>query len=975
MLTLEAAHPPRLPRTDARRRSVSGLDPLALVAVAVLVGLGELNLTATGGSRLAVHQLLSVLGALALLPLLIRVRAASLPLIGRLAYAVALTLLLTVLLKGRAAYGAQRWFSLWVFDVQPSELAKLGLLLMLADVLGGGRPRWRRAGLAMGVAAAPVALTLLQPDLSTAALLAILTLVLLLVARVPIALLGGLAITGAAVAQPAVRLLRPYQLARLDAFLSGSRSAGGPGWAVLQANIALAWGGWFGRSKDPLHLLLASYLPARQTDLAFVSLVEQWGLAAGVAAVAAVLVLLWRLIKVSRHARTSSGALVAAGLALLLGCETVISVGGNLGVLPLAGVPFPFLSYGGTVAAVHLAAIGLALAGPREARQRHLWMPPRWRRRQPVLARLLAIGIAAQLIGLSLFAWHQQRANGSELRRAGELQMSRCVRLPASRGMITDRHGTPLAVDAPEDEVLVAPSLVKQRRSTMQQLGVLTGINPISLRRALEQDTEGPTVKLAVVPAAVGARLQAAGLPGVLVAQAPRRGYPYGPVLAPLLGFVGLASPTDLRDRPDLALGSYVGRASLERQYDALLRGIDGSQCFYVQPAGQPVLLAGQTPPVPGANVRLSLDLSLQQEATSALADALRGVPGQPRGDQGAVVVMSAQSGELLAMASLPAYDNNLFGPPTDGAALLRAAQQPGDPMLEHAVQVAVPPGSTFKLVVGAADTVFAAIPPGQVIPTGYTFSLGTHVYHGWGPLPPQDLTLAIAWSNDVYFYKLALALGPERIQQVASQLGVGRRTGIDLPDEASGFLGTPESVRQLGETWYPGASVILGIGQGYVLATPLQDARWTAAVVTGHVVTPRLGLAFQSADRAVALPSVAPAPLPFAAGLSPIKEGMRLAVTQGTATQLRDLPMPIGGKTGTAEDPSTSSGGADAWFTAFTPIEHPDVVVTVMVRGGGEGHLTAEPVADRVLRFYATHRDTIMAAAPYEPLPTAGQS
>jgi cell division protein FtsI/penicillin-binding protein 2/cell division protein FtsW (lipid II flippase) len=973
MLTLEAAHRVRQPRTDRVQAGVGGLDPLALGAVGVLVGLGELNLMAIGGRGLAVHQMISVLAALAPLPLLIRVRAASLPVIGRLAYGFALALLLAVLMKGHAAYGAQRWFSLWVFDVQPSELAKLGLLLMLADVVGGARPGWRRAAIAMGLAAAPIALTLLQPDLSTGALLAIMTFVLLLVARVPIRLLGGMTLAGTAVAPAAVHLLRPYQLARLQAF--AAHSAGGPGWAVLQAHIAVGWGGLSGRSRDPLHLLIASYLPARQTDLAFASLVEQWGLAAGGTAIAAVLLLLWRLIRASRRARSSRGALVAAGLGLLLGCETIISVGGNLGVLPLAGVPFPFLSYGGTVAAVHLVAIGLALAGPREARWRRLWMPPRWRRRQPLLARLAATGVAAQLVGLSVFAWHLQHTSGPELRIAGELQMSRCVRLAAPRGTITDRHGMPLAVDAPEDEVLVAPSIVRQRPSTMRQLGALAGMSSSSLRKALDRTADGPTLRLTVVPAAVGARLRAAALPGVLITQAPRRSYPYGPLLAPLLGFVGLASPADLRARPDLALGSYVGRAALERQYDALLRGVDGSQCFYVDPAGQPADLARYTPPVPGANVRLSLDLSLQQEATSALADALRGVPGQPRGDQGAVTVMNAQTGELLAMASLPAYDDNLFGPPADGAALRQAAQEPGDPMLEHAVQVAVPPGSTFKLVVGAADTVFGAIPPNQVIPTGYTFSLGTQVYHGWGSLPPQDLTQAIAWSNDVYFYKLALALGPERIQQVATQLGVGRPTGIDLPGESSGFLGTPESVRQLGETWYPGASVILGIGQGYVVATPLQDARWTAAVVTGHVVTPHLGLAFQSADRAVALPSVAPAPLPFAAGLAPVKEGMRLAVTQGTATLLRNLPLPIGGKTGTAEDPSTPSGGADAWLTAFAPADRPEVVVTVMVRGGGEGHLTAEPVADRVLRFYAAHGEAIMAAAPYGPLSPPDQS
>jgi cell division protein FtsI/penicillin-binding protein 2/cell division protein FtsW (lipid II flippase) len=970
VLTLEEAGTRHRPAPPAQRLGGWEIDWPAVLAVAALVGLGELNLLAIGGGGLAVHQLLSVIGGLALLCLLLRVRAASLPLLGTMMYALTVLLLLAVTFKGRGAYGAQRWFSLGIFDLQPSELAKLGLLLLLATLLGGGRAGWERAAAALAAAAVPIGLTLLQPDLSTASVLAALALAMLVVARAPVPMLAGLVGAAAAVAPLAVRFLRPYQVARLHAFLSGTSSSSGPGWALLQAHIAVAWGGLFGRFQDPLHLLLATYLPARQTDLAFASLVEQWGLVGGAAAVVAVVVLVWRLTSASRRARTRSGALVAAGLAVLLGVETVVSVGGNLGVLPMAGVPFPFVSYGGTVAAVHLAALGLALAGPREARRRRLWMPARWALRQPRLVRLAGLGIAMQLVGLSLLAWHLQQASGPELRSVGTVQMSRCVRLPASRGIIADRHGTPVAVDAPEDQVLAVPGLVVSRPATARRLSALTGVAPAELHRLLRQPADGPAVRVATVPSTVGAQLQAADLTGVMVTQSPRRAYPYGPLLGPLLGFTGVASPEDMAARPDLALGSYVGKAGLERQYDALLRGIDGSQCFSVDPLGRPVAAAQHTPPVPGANLQLSLDLGMQEAATGALADALRGVPGQPRGDQGAVVVMSAQTGDLLALASLPAYDDNAFGPPADLAAVRQAAGAPGDPMLEHAAQDAVPPGSTFKLVVGAADTVFGAIPVGQVIPTGYTFTLGDHTYHGWGTLPPQDLTQAIGWSNDVYFYKLALALGPDRIHQVGSQLGVGQRTGIDLPDESAGLLGTPESVQRMGETWYPGTSVILGIGQGYVTVTPLQNARWTAAVTTGQLVTPHLGLAFQpGGSAAMALPGPVPVALPFAGGLGPVRDGMRLAVTQGTATLLRDVQMPVGGKTGTAEDPSTPSGGEDAWFTSVAPIDHPEIVVTVLVRGGGEGGLTSAPVADRLLRLYAAGRDAILAAAPYAPL------
>jgi cell division protein FtsI/penicillin-binding protein 2/cell division protein FtsW (lipid II flippase) len=969
MLTIEnASAVPRRRRPERRH----GIDPLALLAVAVLVGLGELNLLAIGDASLASHQLVAVMAGVGLLVLLLGLRAASLPLLAWAAYAGALVLLVLVIVRGRGAYGAQRWLSLGVVDIQPSELAKLGVLLLLAQLLGRRPAGWRTAAAAMLAAAVPAVLTLRQPDLSTGTILVALTLAMLVLARVPVPLLAGV-LGAAAVALPLTfRLLKPYQVARLDAFLTGSSSAEGPGWAVLQAHIAVGWGAWLGRARDPLHGLLASYLPARESDLAFASLVEQWGLVAGGLAVLAVIVLVWRLAVASRRARTRVGSLVAAGLALLLGCETVVSVGGNLGALPLAGVPFPFLSYGGTVAAVHLAALGLALVGAREASGRQLWMPPRWWRVHPRLVRIGAAGLAVQLVALSVVAWHLQTMSGDDLRHAGQVQMTRCLTVPAPRGLITDRHGVPLAQDAPQDLVLVAPAMVRAHPPAAAQLAAMTGIAPAALDQVLARPPDGAMLKLGMVSADVGARIQFSQLPGVVVAQGPGRVYPQGALLGPMLGYVGLASQDDLGARPDLVLGSYVGRSGLERQYDTLLGGVDGEQCYYVDPASRPVRSALSSPPVPGSDVRLALDLGLQQVASDALAAALRGVGGQPRGDQGAAVLMDARTGAVLAMASLPSYDNGVFGPPADPAAIARAAAGPGSPMLEHVTQTAVPPGSTFKLVVGAADAVFGAIPPDVVIPTGYTYSLGGHTYHGWTSLPPQNLVQAIGWSNDVYFYKLAVALGPDRIHEVATQIGAGVPTGIDLPGENPGYLGTPESVEKDGGTWYGGTSVILGIGQGEVSATPLQDARWTAAVSTGTLVTPYLGMAYESGETARALPHAAPAPLPFAGTLGPVRDGMRLAVTGGTATFLRDVPVPAGAKTGTAEDPSTPSGGDDSWFTAAAPFDHPEVVATAMVRGGGEGAFTAGPVVDKLLRYYFAHRDAILSTAPYAPAPAA---
>ncbi|MBO0688667.1 MAG: FtsW/RodA/SpoVE family cell cycle protein [Candidatus Dormibacteraeota bacterium] len=955
------------PRHELRHRRwlrVVGAEVATLLPVTVLATLGTLNLRAIGDVSLAQHQVFAVLVGFLLYALLRRTRQRWSHRIAVAAYAASVVLLLAVVAGGSSAYGAQRWLALGSVSLQPSELAKLGLLLVLADLLGSRLLTRRRLLGALALAAVPIVLTLAQPDLSTAVLLAGLALALLVLARAPLRFLVPLFVALVVLGPVGERFLRPYQLTRLQEFLSGSGNAGNPAWTQLQAHIALAWGGLFGQAGSPLHGLIATYLPARETDLAFASLIEEFGLAAGVLCCLGVAVLVWRLVVAGRHAATRSAGLGAAGLAALLGAEALVSVGGNLGLLPIAGVPFPFLSYGGTAAAAHLAAIGLVLGVQRDGLRIKLWLPPLGGLARPRLGRWGAAGATGLLMFAALFAWHLQWSSGADLRNAGEVQMTRCVNVQAARGLITDRHGAPLAEDTEADDVQVTPALLQGNGHAIAELaGALT--MPVS---TLQHELGAAANQLLLpvagnVPAAVGARVAAAGLPGVQVTPSSRRVYPAGPTTAPLLGFVGTATPSDLQEWPGLPQTAILGRAGLEQEYDGSLRGTFGSECFYVTPAGTPVTVASRSTPVPGGDLRLSIDLGLQQASTSALASALAGIPGEPRGTDAAAVVMDARTGQVLSMASLPSYDDNVFGPPVDQAALAQATQQPGSPMLEHATQVAAPPGSTFKLVVGSADTVYGAIPPGDVIPTGYTYTLGNQTWHGWGPLPPQDLSQAIGWSNDVYFYKLANALGPDRIQQVATKLGVGEPSGIDLPGESAGYLGTPATVQRQGGQWYPGTTVILGIGQGAVTATPLQDARWTAGVATGEVVTPHLGLTLTSGSGSTTtLRWPQPQQLPFAGQLGPIVDGLQLATTVGTAATIGRLPMPVGGKTGTAEDPATP-GGTDAWYTAVAPMPNPQVVVTVFVRGGGDGDVTGAQVAGTILGYYAAHQAGILGS------------
>ncbi len=958
MLSVERSAQPRRRRGPSRRVETAHPRPdlIAVLSLTTLVVLGLANLRALGARSLEYHQIITVLAGVAIFLALRRLPSSSLRWFGWTCYGLSVVLLVAVIGAGDAGFGARRWLTVGSFTVQPSEFAKVGLLLVLAHVLGTDRPWYRRMALALIVAAAPIALVVIEPDLSTATVLAAMTLAMLVLGRIPLKVIALLVGAVVLVAPFAEHLLQPYQVERLHAYLSGSGSSAGAGWTILQAHIALAWGGISGTAGGGMNLILAQYLPARETDLAFASLVEQWGIRAGALAVLAAAALVWRAAAVSRQARTRGAALSAAGFAVLLGVEVAVSVAANLGLIPTAGVPFPLLSYGGTAAAVHIARAGLVLGVRTEAERHRLWVAPKWRRVHPRLVRVAAFCVSVGLVAMTGFGWHLQKSRGDELRSAGLFQMTRCTPIPAPRGVITDRHGVPLATNLPMYRVSAVPHLVEQ--SSLPELAALVA-RPLSIVRQLVSTTDnGFVVPLATLPPQAAARVRAADLAGVLVESDPRRFYPYGALLGAVLGWSGIASAEDMQRWPDVGLGEIVGRAGLEEMYDPILRGTPGEQCVYVDPAGHPVRLASRTPPVPGSPLRTTLDLGLQQRFTAALGAAM-----STGADTSGGVVLDPRTGQVLAMASLPGYDDNVYGPPVDSAALARLNDAAGHPQLQHATQVTAPPGSTFKLVVAAANAVRPAIPPDLVITTGGSWTLGGHTFHNWSALPPQDLTQAITWSNDVYFYQLAWALGPARIIAAARQLGVGQPTGIDLPGESSGYLGTPTTVKKdIGADWYPGSTVLLGIGQGYITVTPLLDALWTAGVATGAMVTPHLGLAYGSGRGTwTQLPWPAPRELPFAHALGTVRAGMRGVVTSGTAQLLSTLPAPAGGKTGTAEDPTAPASGEDSWLSAVAPMNAPAVTATAMVHGGTAHARASEPV--RVaLDWFLRHRAAIMS-------------
>ncbi|MHB8393429.1 MAG: FtsW/RodA/SpoVE family cell cycle protein [Candidatus Dormibacteria bacterium] len=964
--------------------AVPALDPLMVGAILTLCVLGIMNLVAVGDRSLAVHQSMTVVLGLGVLVWAWRTPSRWWNWLGRLAYAGSVVLLMGVAVHGVDAYGAKRWIDIGVL-IQPSELAELGLILLLAEVMSHREWRERkRVGLTLILAVPPIALTLLEPDLSTSALLCLIVAVAMVLGRVRLKVLAGLLLAGLLFLPIGLHLLRPYQLARLHTYLSSGANGSSGGFTLLQSHIAIASGGLLGSGHSSIGQLLSSYLPARETDLAFASLVEQFGLITGGIAILAVLVLVWRLVSAATHSRTVQASLIAGVMAVLVGGEVVLSVGGNLGLLPLAGVPIPFLAYGGTVTIAHMAAFGFILAGRLDAERRPLWRIPLRLRSRPRLVRTLSGALALSLLMLGGYAYQLQVLKGGQLRQDALNEITRYIPLTPERGVIEDRQGQVLAAGPAADQVVAIPQLVPSH--DLGGLAQLLDQTRARLSKEMSQPTDGGwTVTLAAQLAMVKATmLQAAGIPGVLVEPALGRSYPYGSLLGPIIGYTGVETPQQVKQFGPLPSGATLGQAGLEEQYNTLLSGRYGYQEILVNSQNVPVALGKTIPAVNGGTLVTGVDLGLQQLSTQLLQKAISGAyPGSQKGDQGAVVVMDPQNGQVLAMASWPAYNDNIFAAPRNSAAIEALLTQPGSPLLEHATQTAMPPGSNFKLVVSSADVYHHGIPTSQIIPTGYTFTYDGHTYHNWMTLPPQNLPEAIAWSNDVYFYKLAVALGAQNIISTGQAMGVGEPTGIDLPGEDPGYLGTPSSVAKLGETWYPGSTVILGIGQGYVTATPIQDAVWTSEVGTGTRVVPHLGLSESNGATSALKPisEPAPKPLPWASELGPVRAGLRLAVTGGTASMLSGLHVDAGGKTGTAQDPSAPNGGPDAWFTAMAPMSDPQVVVSMLVRGGGEGYYTDQPAVEQILKYFFANKSQIMSTistasgvpvAPASPTPAA---
>jgi penicillin-binding protein 2 len=553
--------------------------------------------------------------------------------------------------------------------------------------------------------------------------------------------------------------------------------------------------------------------------------------------------------------------------------------------------------------------------------------------------------IATGLVGVCSFRLVKlQLIDGVRNRQLAEENRIRPVPIPASRGNILDRKGRVLAGNRLTRSVYLWPRLQPPAgwANSVPKLSRVLNVPAAEILGKLKQAGYHSATPVRIsrdlsLQAFVALSEQSAELKGIEVQVEASRHYPYGNLASHLLGYIGEATLEDLKANPDWPMGMIVGRMGVERIANEQLKGTWGNHLIEVDANGRLLRMLGAKAPVSGKPTQLTLDLDLQRAAERAL--------GQRRG---AVVVLNAKTGAVLAMASGPSFDPNLFTRRITEAEWQRLQGQ-DHPFLNRALQ-GYPPASTFKIVTTAAGIESGKFTPDSTLGTAASISVGGVAFHessggGYGVIGFRD---AIAFSSNTFFYQVGLAAGPEQIAKWGKALGIGTTSNMGLDGGSRGTLPTPTEKQKLyGEPWYAGDTVTMAIGQGVVQATPLEEAVMIAAIANGgQRVQPHL-LASQTNK---------PDTKPQKTGIHPktievIRSGLISVVQAGTGRSLNDGSIPLtAGKTGTAEVLGKEN---NAMYVGYGPVSNPQIALAVAVEQGGYGATSAVPIAHEIYRAF----------------------
>jgi penicillin-binding protein 2 len=576
--------------------------------------------------------------------------------------------------------------------------------------------------------------------------------------------------------------------------------------------------------------------------------------------------------------------------------------------------------------------------------------------------------VAAVFVALLVGYWRLQIQQHTRLLEQAEHNRIRDLPIIAPRGRILDRSGRVLVDNFPSFTILLNrdnASLLSDNH--LQKIASALDLDPADVRDMIKHTAHLPRYQPIVLKQAASLQDVAfidahqAEFPEIDIIQSQQRFYPKHGIGAAVLGYVGEVSQADLaRSGSNYRPGDVIGKFGIEKKYNSVLRGRDGMKRVVVNSRGQEVGALGTVNALPGHDLRLTLDLNLQLTAEAALGDK-----------PGAVVALDPRTGEVLAMVSHPTFDPNDFTHHISLKSWRELTTNPLHPLMNKAIQAQLAPGSIFKIIMATAGLETGTVTPEFTVHCDGKVTIYGHTFHGWTYWEHRpghgtvDLHRGIVQSCDVYFYTVGKMLGINKIDYFADHLGLGRRTGIDLPDEDSGLIPSPSWVEKVfHRQWWPGETISVAIGQGAVQVTPLQVAYTIGGIASGGTFDrPHLAFSEELENLGVDPPANSTTRFPLhESTVQAVTNGMWGVVNEpgGTGAGARCQGLNVAGKTGTAQVVSTalhdSSHNAsyrnNAWFVGYSPSPNPDIVVAVLVMQGQRSSVAA-PVAGEVIKAY----------------------
>ena len=591
-------------------------------------------------------------------------------------------------------------------------------------------------------------------------------------------------------------------------------------------------------------------------------------------------------------------------------------------------------------------------------------------RRRFVISSLIVAGIFCVL---ALRLWYLQVLGVDHYRDLSERNRIRYVAIQAPRGAIFDRHGTLLVDNRPAFTVSALRQEVDDRSQLFHNLAELLEVDQEQLEQRWLAGQGLPRYRPLTLVEDVGRQSMekvqenSVNLPGILVEVKPFRAYPFGDMGAHLFGYLGEVTEEELAQAEfdGYRSGEMVGKTALERMFEDTLRGISGQKRIEVNVRGRELRQVTTQNPLPGQNLYLTIDASLQQAAEKALA-----------GKAGAVVALDVNNGEVLAMVSRPTFDPAWFARGISSEEWRELIDNPQHPMTNKALRGQYPPGSTFKMAVALAALEAGTATPSTKVQCDGSIKLGSFEYRCWKKEGhgSVDLHKAIKESCDVWFYRVGLDVGIDRIASAAKRLGLGQGTGFPFGGESAGMIPTREwKKKRFGTGWYDGETAISAIGQGFVLTTPLQLANLAATLANGGTVwRPQIVqkiVDLEGNSEELLRPEKLMETAWPAAALNAVRAGMESVVNDvgGTAWRSRLKTVRFAGKTGTAQvvrrkDDDEKAPKDDeipyqyrdhALFVSYAPVDKPQIAVAVVVEHGGHGSSAAAPVAKAMYEAY----------------------